>query len=50
VTERALGLREAISKGETLEQVVENGWLPIERIFEVDEELRAVLKMDEVSL
>jgi len=48
VTERALVLREAISNGESFKKVVEGGWMPIERAYEVNEELRTVLKMDDV--
>ena len=49
VTGRALGLRDAISRGETVEQVIDGGWMPVERVFEVDEELRTVLRMNEVD-
>ena len=49
VTGRALGLRDALSRGETLKQMIEGGWMPVERVFEVDEELRTVLRMNEVD-
>lgn len=46
VTDRALELKEAILRGETLEQVIKDGWMPYERVYAVDEELKAVLKME----
>jgi hypothetical protein len=53
VTEMAGRLREVVEKkrkeGEKLsrEELVEMGCLPVERIYDVSEELRKVLKIDE---
>jgi hypothetical protein len=55
VSEMARHLRETIEeergerkmgKGKTVEKLVEMGCLPVEKVYEVDEELREVLKMD----
>ena len=49
VTERARRLKEVVGKegGGGLEQLVERGLVPEERVYEVSEELRKVLQMDE---
>lgn len=49
VTERARRLKEVVEKerGVGLEELVERGLVPEERVYDVPEELRKVLQMDE---
>jgi hypothetical protein len=48
VTERALGLRRAVEETADVlrEELEKRGLIPAETVYEVDEELRRVLKMD----
>jgi hypothetical protein len=48
VTEKALGLMEVLKSDPqlTLEELIERGLMPVEREYEVPEELRRVLKME----
>jgi hypothetical protein len=48
VTAAATGLMEAITGDNqvSVEELVERGFVPAERIYEVDDDLRRVLKMD----
>lgn len=49
VTERAMTLKEVVEneKGVALEELVKRGLVPEERVYELPEELRKVLQMDE---
>lgn len=51
VTERALELKGEVEKGGKLEQQLlrERGLLPLERVYEIPEQLRETLKMDGTS-
>ncbi|KAG9232646.1 ATP-dependent RNA helicase DHX8 [Amylocarpus encephaloides] len=52
VTERALGLKEEVGRNGdvTVEELVEMGLVPRERVYEVPEDLRVLLRMDEEKL
>ena len=49
VTDRAKRLREVVEKeeGVKLEELVKEGLVPEERVYDVPEELRKLLRMDE---
>lgn len=48
VTEMALGLKEAFGKekGIKVEELVERGLVPLERVYNVSDELRRILQME----
>jgi len=48
VTDRALRLRDAVEKegGVEIGELVERGCVPVERVYEVSEDLRGILGMD----
>ena len=49
VTEMALGLKEVVEKekGIRVEELVERGLMPLQRVYEVSDELRRILRMDD---